>query len=244
MISSFKTVLVVGLLLSISIISYSAGFDCKKASTWVEKSICNNSELSKIDDKVNTYYRQKLTKYPNNAKYNKEEQHQWLQFQRDSCKSVACLKREYQEYIANEKGVGLKFSDLVTNNTSLPQPYQFGRFQDEFDISIYQGEKDGWQATKATEIIDLHKVNNRPNIAVLNANLIFTNGHECYIGDEVVHWSENHWKMRDDGLQCELRLYPYHGKVLLKDINNECRKSMCGARGYFDGLLLQKKIDK
>ena len=39
-------------LTTVSINTYSASFDCAKASTVVEKSICSNATLSTLDDQL------------------------------------------------------------------------------------------------------------------------------------------------------------------------------------------------
>jgi uncharacterized protein len=43
--------LVLGLLL-VSPSVFAASFDCDKASTFIEKAICNNEEISKLDDEL------------------------------------------------------------------------------------------------------------------------------------------------------------------------------------------------
>jgi uncharacterized protein len=40
--------------------AHAAGFDCTKASTLVEKAICSDSELSKLDDLLMISYKEAL----------------------------------------------------------------------------------------------------------------------------------------------------------------------------------------
>uniref|UniRef100_UPI00387E9933 lysozyme inhibitor LprI family protein n=1 Tax=Psychrobacter sp. GW64-MNA-CIBAN-0177 TaxID=3140449 RepID=UPI00387E9933 len=46
--------------------AHSASFDCEKAATWVEKTICESSELSNLDEAMANKYKQELA---NNSGY-------------------------------------------------------------------------------------------------------------------------------------------------------------------------------
>lgn len=72
-----------------------ASFDCDKASTKVEKLVCNNSELSKLDEMLNLHYKAALR---NTAESNKirQEQRYWLK-QRNNCLDVICIKNLYRK---------------------------------------------------------------------------------------------------------------------------------------------------
>lgn len=78
-----------------------ASFDCNKAATWVEDTICRNPELSKLDDAVAKKYKNKLAKaseYEDRKSYKDRtinEQRNWIKFQRDTCEETVCLVREY-----------------------------------------------------------------------------------------------------------------------------------------------------
>ncbi len=240
-------------LLFTPILGYSASFDCGKATTWVEKSICKNKQLSKLDEKMSFAFQKKLAenkKLGINDDFVKQEQRQWLQYHRNTCKTVACLKREYKEYLKLVQDKPLKYNYVVAiERNVLPlSSDKFGKFQDKTEISVYQGEKEGWQKTKTInelnliETVGMGTEKSTNHIASLDANLIFTNAHECTMFGEQAYWSENHWKWvdfdKEDG--CELRIYPLKNTVLLQDINNQCRKTLCGARAGFDGIILKK----
>ncbi len=245
MIKLLKQLSLFTLLSSVSMFAYSAGFDCSKATTWVEKSICRNSELSKLDEQMTAIYRQQLANDKDSATHLKNQQREWLSYHRNTCKTVACLKREYQEYIenANDGKLTINNAGMDAINTASPKTNQFGKFQDKIKISVYQGETEGWQESTVTNTLRLDKIDNKSKLALLNIDFIFTNAHTCTLEDKVVHWSENHWQWQDYSLdpECELRIYPYKNKLLLQDLNNQCRETMCGARGYFNGIILHKK---
>ncbi len=236
-----KKLLLVSLLFT-PILGYSASFDCQKATTWVEKLVCRNKQLSNLDDKMVAIYKEKLAStHKENANYIRKEQRRWLKYRRNTCKTVACLKREYRENIKRLQYKSLQTSEAVTKNNPKPTADKFGNFQDEFEISVYQGKKRGWGKDKASQLLTLDKIHHKNKLALLNIALVLDGAHTCSVDDEVVYWSENHWKMRKyaTDYDCELRVYPAKNKVLLQDINNGC-KGFCGLRAYFDGIILKK----
>lgn len=97
----------------------SASFDCSKAITWVEETICTSTELSALDEAMAKKYREDINNaandedseiYKNNVII---DQKLWLTFQRNTCKDTECLIREYTEHIeeTTNYGVAWDFSD-------------------------------------------------------------------------------------------------------------------------------------
>jgi uncharacterized protein len=75
-----------------------ASFDCGKAKTEVEKLICGDDELSKLDESLNEAYLRAL----NRADIKKqaiESQRQWLKYERDVCQNAECIKKAYETRI-------------------------------------------------------------------------------------------------------------------------------------------------
>lgn len=231
----------------------SASFDCNKASTWVEKTICKSPELSKFDEVMAKKYRSNLTDaakedieiYKNNVII---DQKLWLDFQRNTCEDKACLIREYQEYIEdkNIKGTVWSFSDELSHS-DLPSKNSFGKFSQTFKISIYNSETGRNDAQEVTNTLSINSVVNKPHLSVIEGDLFFTNFHSCSIGESIARWSQNHWVINDENQAnetLELRLYPapYKGKtqLLLRDIDDQFRLGRCGARGYLDRILLER----
>lgn len=229
----------------------SASFDCNKASTWVEKTICKSPELSKLDEAMAKKYIKDLNNaandedsevYKNNAII---DQKLWLNFQRNTCKDTECLIREYEEYIGEKTYSDwtdeLSFSDLPDKNA-------FGEFSKNFQISIYNVDgKRKNTLQDATNTLSINKVGNKPYLSIIEGVLIFTNAHTCDLGESKATWSQNHWVINDDqsDKDVELRLYPatYKGKsqLLLRDMDDQFRWGRCGARGYFDGIILERE---
>ena len=74
-----------------------ASFDCAKAQSKVEKMICADAELSKLDEDMAQAYSAAL-KETDNAGV-RQNQKQWA-MQRNSCTEVACVKDAYVKRIA------------------------------------------------------------------------------------------------------------------------------------------------
>jgi uncharacterized protein len=75
-----------------------ASFDCTKASTNVEKMICNDANLSTLDENMAAAYSRVLMKYSNFVGI-KQQQRDWIS-QRNQCKEITCLTNEYNKRIA------------------------------------------------------------------------------------------------------------------------------------------------
>lgn len=73
---------------------HAASFDCGKAHTKVEKLICVDTELSKLDDELNAAYKTVLQDMKNAAAI-RQTQKQWMK-ERNGCPDMACVKRVYE----------------------------------------------------------------------------------------------------------------------------------------------------
>lgn len=77
---------------------HAASFDCGKAASEVEKIICSNDELSKLDESLNKTYSRALEQ----AVFKKQtvkSQKRWLRNERDECQNAECIKRTYEARI-------------------------------------------------------------------------------------------------------------------------------------------------
>ena len=79
--------------------AHAAGFDCSRASSQVEKLICNTPLLSKADEQLKITY-EKVVKLAPNPRWVKEQQRSWLTKERDTCGDAECLANEYARRIA------------------------------------------------------------------------------------------------------------------------------------------------
>lgn len=71
-----------------------ASFDCAKASTAVEKMICADAELSRLDEEMQTVHSQAY-QYTADPVGFRAEQRQWLKT-RDTCKDADCVAQAYR----------------------------------------------------------------------------------------------------------------------------------------------------
>ncbi|MCE0492774.1 lysozyme inhibitor LprI family protein [Vibrio salinus] len=107
------------ILLTISSNIAAASFDCSKVTTYVEKTVCSEEQLSDIDSSLSNYYNSLLSdlkKYPND-KGNSEIvsfQKSWLSY-RNQCKTPSCIFDLY----------ALQLSDLYNNHVSIDGKYTY-----------------------------------------------------------------------------------------------------------------------
>lgn len=78
--------------------SQAASFDCARASTAVERTVCASPHLSRLDEELAASFRDMLGRVANPAAL-RERQRDWLT-ERDACPDDACLERLYARRIA------------------------------------------------------------------------------------------------------------------------------------------------
>ena len=82
----------------------SAGFDCGDASTRVEKLICADPELERLDEQLTLLYsRTKYRASPYGAEQLTKQQRIWLRT-RDRCRNSECVASVYRERIEHLGG--------------------------------------------------------------------------------------------------------------------------------------------
>ena len=86
---------IVCLIASFSTTAYAASFDCQKAKTLIEKEICADNALSKLDEKLAHIYQSTLKNSTNPTAF-KKQQRQWLKSKRNKCQTADCLQLTYQ----------------------------------------------------------------------------------------------------------------------------------------------------
>lgn len=75
-----------------------ASFDCSKAATLVERTICTNDELSKLDDAMGEAFESEVAQ-ESRAQKLKTSQRAWVAI-RNRCTDATCLIQRYEERIA------------------------------------------------------------------------------------------------------------------------------------------------
>jgi uncharacterized protein YecT (DUF1311 family) len=123
----FMPVIIIVLFGLLSTQALAASFDCKKAATWLEKTVCSNPELSKLDDELAKAYHDALSSLsPEGQKETKQYQKQWLKNLSPFCKvrakfefddsTAECLKVVYKKRITQLQQILIKLSDRIFRN--------------------------------------------------------------------------------------------------------------------------------
>tara|TARA_B110000908_G_C10108083_1_gene381699 strand:+ start:283 stop:672 length:390 start_codon:yes stop_codon:yes gene_type:complete len=94
----FLSLAVLCLTIQVFSMANAASFDCNKAATFVERTICANPELSTLDDLMANNYRvMKAAGIGAGAQSHlKQSQRDWIKV-RNKCSGIACLKFQYLE---------------------------------------------------------------------------------------------------------------------------------------------------
>ena len=98
---SFKKTMFI-VLLGVINFSTAQAFDCTKAKTKTEKSVCASKELLKLDETLNKTYSEKLARLnvQTDLKNYKSAQRSWIKSNEDTCQGAeSCLIQRYNERI-------------------------------------------------------------------------------------------------------------------------------------------------
>lgn len=116
-----RKVLVAGVFVFLAAGAEAASFDCKKAKTEVEKTICTSAELSRLDDRMAASYADAISKLsPEGKKILRIGQQRWLKFIRALCKDAmvyrdteSCLRQKYEDRISDLSVAALQVGNFV-----------------------------------------------------------------------------------------------------------------------------------
>jgi len=127
-----RAVAIVFLLATFAPLADAASFDCKKATTDIEKMICADPELSKLDEELNAAYKTaRLDK--KEADVIKQAQKQWMK-ERDSCADADCVKLAYEARLSSLKGTRtFPDIDVVREQNLTPA---ISKLNDELDKAV------------------------------------------------------------------------------------------------------------
>ena len=87
-----------------------ASFDCRKAASAVEKQVCADPGLSRLDDSLAREYKAALAR-GDEPRALKAAQRAWLQESRNACKDAACLRSAYEARITGLRNGSAFFRD-------------------------------------------------------------------------------------------------------------------------------------
>lgn len=86
-------------MVSSPLVGHAASFDCAKAASLVEKLVCSDGEISKLDDDLSTAY-QAVSGDSAAADQVRRDQRQWLAG-RNACRDRVCIKSAYDRRLAD-----------------------------------------------------------------------------------------------------------------------------------------------
>lgn len=94
-------------LLVLPCLSYAASFDCAKAVSLTEMTICNDPELSRLDEELSGIYQGAKAKTADQEAFRRQTQAAW-KWRETNCRSKECLINWY----AQRKATLLTIADL------------------------------------------------------------------------------------------------------------------------------------
>ncbi|WP_051543447.1 SH3 domain-containing protein [Thiothrix lacustris] len=108
-----------GAVLLLPLHSYAASFNCAKAKTWSEKTVCNTKQLSHLDELLAASFQKALDGTRDKAAL-KAEEGEWLTTERNACTDVDCLKEAYTSRLAvlNNKIANAEEAPATESDTS------------------------------------------------------------------------------------------------------------------------------
>ena len=119
---------------------YAASFDCSKATSWVEKAICADPQLSDLDEHLMVSYKKALSNTTNEASL-KSAQRDWIKSVRNVCQKEDCLKEAYTSRLT-------ELNHFVESSSKLPS------ISGEY-VRYYHGKVD-----RHSSSITLHELKN------------------------------------------------------------------------------------
>ena len=192
--------------------AHSASFDCSKASSPVEKTICADKQLSDLDELLLLSYKKALVGSAN-ATALKAEQQAWLKKERNVCADKACLTQAYTSRLAT-------LNEQVA--TAAPQsPLQPGE---------YLTEK-GWGQLTITQD---KNAGLRFSIEAMGGN-----GHSCQLAGAIHDGKSIPDEQDAGGEQCVVSFSAKGDNIEVTPNSEAPCRYFCGMRASFDGLYLK-----
>lgn len=119
--------------LALSCPVHAASFDCAKVQTQVEKLVCTDAELSKLDEEVAGRYKAALMNRTN-ADATKRVQKVWLE-ERDKCIDAKCIKQSYKNWNATLREDSVSYNAVKCADENMRE---HSRIRAEDIVGMYQ----------------------------------------------------------------------------------------------------------
>lgn len=211
-----------------------ASFDCGKAETTVEKTICATPRLSALDEELSSTYKA----VPKSAA-TREAQRAWIDLREGCEESVECIEASYLARITS-----LRQEHQTLFARQKPPARILGHYFEMTELCVVDAAaEDGQRCEGEVEsYVDVKR--GKGNALTVTGELFFYNAHICTIEESPAQWAGGEVRVSlpvSGPDPCVLVLRFADGGVTLSDPEGRCRSDWCGARGGFDGFALQRK---
>jgi uncharacterized protein len=213
-----------------------ASFDCSRASTKIENTICGDVELSRLDEELSSAYKSALASL-DAKKSVTDSQREWLSKERSTCdqnaKNVShvtrCLKNVYKQRL------------FMLRSMSTPMKKTLGLYTKKVQSCYFDPSSEGPVCEGYVD--DKISVTESAGSIKVDMELNFFNGHMCEF-DGNATWQDGHLiaKGEDPETKCIVELYS-DGNEILSAVNSEMFEGCshyCGARGSLEGARAKK----
>lgn len=202
--------------------AHAASFDCGKATSKVEKIICEDPALSSLDEELGRVY-QKALSDSSNATQLIARQKQWLKDGRNKCGDRTCLKLMYPNRIYE-----LSIAGTYNHTDTICQ-----KVNDDVN------EIEWGNCQKAISTVTIEEEGEKHDRFNVEAELFFSNWHQCNFKSSYAQWIGDRLTARSGEVHnCHLTFF-FFGGALHTVASGEC-SLLCGTRGSLDGVVLEK----
>jgi uncharacterized protein len=220
-------ILCIILLVLTPVISWAASFDCKKAVTRIEKTLCSDPQLSRLDEELASAFKDaRSAPRGMNAEPVVEDQKHWLKVERNHCPDAACLKKAYEKRIAELKA----WNDPVAPDSTI-----FGNYE------LTSDNMDSWSnSVRTADCLTLRKSKGKTiSYAFIHNGLA---GSMCQMDEEarlkgLVYESTVDVPDADPPKTCTIRIHFTRRAIYFEDVGSKCSQQyFCGAQARIDGI--------
>lgn len=218
--------------------AFAASFDCSKASTPIEKTICGSKRLSALDDELAATY---AAARKSGGEKVRQSQRKWLAETRAECEDYdECLEQVYLTRIAT-----LRLQNRSLFAKQKPPSRILGRYSEMTEnckpVEDPNSEEDYECEGELENFVDIQRA--RGNAMTVESELWFHMGHMCTLSEAPAEWVNGELRVSlidFDEIHCTLVLRFEGEEVEFYDPALRC-KDHCGVRGNFDETFLTKK---
>lgn len=204
-----RSIIAVVFLFSYSMMSHATSFDCTKASTVIEKSICGNPSLGVLDDQLATTYHKAFNDSSSKDEL-KTQQRVWVKNIRNKCTTDDCLSSVYSSRISELNQGNINEGNLKTK-ISIEGNYAMQDGNNGGEVSIVAVNDNKFKFSIATAVgANTCDKNGEIKISTTNQTATFHGEESCVVT----------FTFSDSSLKID---------------TSDCTQS-CGIGGYMDGV--------